>query len=324
MKNELTVAICTYNCEHTIVETLTCIINQTLQNFDLLIVNDCSTDNTVQLIEDFLKNKNRKFVLINFDKNKGIANARQVALLTATTKYHVFIDADDLPHATLVEKEYKLISSNDSIIAVSSWSRFIDNKGSRIRGGIFMGANTKEEFMNLASNEKLIFLPVQTLFNREIALKVGGYRLDGFPEGKPRYQDFCEDLDLWTRMSDLYKEGKYILTIPEVLYSYRKGNEGISSNAIAMSLKMKFIKKNLKLRRANQNELTFIQFKNTVSENEMLELEKNAKAGYYLRNGFFLLKEYKISKGVFYICKSIFMNPIQFYQKVISNSGILK
>ena len=324
MENNITVAICAYNCEHSIVNTLAAILNQTMSDFDLLIINDCSTDNTVQVIEEFLKNKNRKFVLINFDENKGIANARQVALLTATTKYQVFIDADDLPHATLVEKEYNLISSNDSIIAVSSWSNFIDNKGSRIRGGIFMGANTKEEFMNLASNEKLIFLPVQTLFNREMALKVGGYRLEGFPMGKPRYQDFCEDLDLWTRMSDLYTEGKYIITMPEVLYSYRKGNSGLSSNAIAMSLKMKFVKKNLKLRRVNKNELTFIEFKKTVSNIELLELEKNAKAGYYLRNGFFLLKNHKISKGVFYICKSIFMNPAQFYQKVIANSGILK
>lgn len=322
--NEITIVICAYNCEQYIEETLTCIINQTYQKFDLLIVNDCSTDNTVQIIEDFFKKYNKQYKLLNLDVNEGIANARQVALNEAKTKYQLFIDSDDLPHTTLVEKEYKMISSDDDIMAVSSWSNFIDEQGEKLSGGIFIGAKNKEEFMSLASKEKLIFLPVQTLFNREIALSVGGYRLKGFPNEKPRYRDFCEDLDLWTRMSDLYKDGKYIITIPEVLYSYRKGNTGLSSNAVAMSLKMKFIKKNLKLRRAYHNELTFTDFMKTVSEIELLELEKNAKAGYYLRNGFFLLKEYKIIKGFYYISKSVFMNPKQFWQKIKANSGIFK
>ena len=233
----------------------------------------------------------------------------------------LFVDSDDLPHTTLVEKEYKLISSDDNIIAVSSWLSYMDMYGNKMRGGFFLGAKSKEEFMLKASKEKLIFLPIQTLFNREVALMVGGFKVEGYPLGKPRYQDFCEDLDLWTRMSDLYKEGKYIITIPEVLYSYRKGNTGLSSNAVAMSLKMKFIKKNLKLRRLDYSELSFTDFMKTVSENELLELEKNAKAGYYLRNGFFLLKEYKIIKGICYVSKSILMNPKQFFQKLKANSG---
>ena len=319
--NDLTLAICAYNCEQYIEETLTCIINQTYQYFDLLIVNDCSTDNTEKVIEVFFKNNNRQYRLLNLNENQGIANARQEVLLEAKTKYLLFVDSDDLPHTTLVEKEYKLISTDDNIIAVSSWLSYMDMYGDNIRGGFFLGAKSKEEFILKASKEKLIFLPIQTLFNREVALMVGGFKVEGFPLGKPRYQDFCEDLDLWTRMSDLYKEGKYIITIPEVLYSYRKGNTGLSSNAVAMSLKMKFIKKNLKLRRLDYSELSFTDFMKTVSENELLELEKNAKAGYYLRNGFFLLKENKIIKGVYYVSRAILMNPKQFFQKIKANSG---
>ncbi len=324
MKNDLTVAICTYNSAKFIEETLIYIINQTYQKFDLLIVNDCSTDNTVQVIEGFFKNKNIEFRLLNLSLNKGIANARQIALNESKSKYILYIDSDDLPHTTLVEKEYKLISSNADIIAVSSWLKYIDMEGNKLSGGFFLGAKNKEEFISMASNEKLIFLPIQTIFNRQIALNVGGFQLHGFPEEKPRYRDFCEDLDLWTRMSDLYKEGKYIITIPEVLYSYRKGNTSLSSNAIAMTLRMKFVKKNLKLRRAGFDELTFIDFMKTVSECELQEMEKNAKASYYLRNGFFLLKEKRIIKGIYYVSRSVLMNPKQFFQKIKANSGYFK
>lgn len=63
------------------------------------------------------------------------------------------------------------------------------------------------------------------IYDRDAALSVGGYIIDGFPSGKPRYQDYCEDLDLWTRMSDLYIEGKAIVVIPETLCLYRKGED---------------------------------------------------------------------------------------------------
>lgn len=319
--NNITLAICAYNCEQSIEETLTSVVNQSYQEFDLLIVNDCSTDNSEQILKSFFKINNRQYKLINLTENEGVANARQIALEQAKTKYLLFVDSDDLPDEKLVEKEYKVICSDAKIMAVSSWLSYIDMNGNSIRGGFYLGSKTKEEFMSIAKKEKLIFLPIQTLFNREIALKVGGFRLDGFPDSKPRYQDFCEDLDLWTRMSDLYENGYYIITIPESLYLYRKGNSGLSSNAVQMLLKMKFVKKNLKLRRAKLNEMIFLDFLKTVSEDELQEIEKNAKAGYYLRNGFFLLKENKISKGIYYVSKSILMNPKQFFQKIKANSG---
>ncbi|MCY2687797.1 glycosyltransferase family 2 protein [Salinimicrobium sp. TH3] len=324
MQNNLTIAICAYNSANVIEETLACVLKQTFQEFDLLIINDCSSDNTFNVVQDFLKKNKRQFKLINLEENKGIANARQLALIEAKTKYLLFIDSDDLPHPSLVKKQYEMIISDKNIIAVSSWLRYIDEKGDKLKGGFFIGSRTKEEFDSLARREKLIFLPIQTLFNREIALQVGGFRLDNFPIGKPRYRDFCEDLDLWTRMSDLYKDGKYIITIPEVLYYYRKGNEGVSSNAVAMSLKMKFIKKNLKLRRAGFNEIYFNDFIETVTAAEIDQLHKNARAGYFLRNGFFLLKDKKFIKGTYYLSKSIFMNPEQFMQKLKANSGLLK
>ena len=57
-------------------------------------------------------------------------------------------------------------------MAVSSWLRYIDMQGNKLSGGFFLGAKNKEEFMSLVKKEKLIFLPIQTIFNREIAFKL--------------------------------------------------------------------------------------------------------------------------------------------------------
>jgi len=324
MQNEITIAVCVYNSEKYIAQTLACISRQTFQAFDLLIINDCSTDNTKEVIESFFQKTKRTYKLINLQQNKGIANARQTALEKSTSKYVLFIDSDDFPHKDLLEKEYRLILSDENIMAVSCWSEYVDIDGDKLKGGLFMGAKSKDEFMGMAKAGKLIFLPIQTLFNREFALQVGGFRLNGFAEEKPRYSDFCEDLDLWTRMSDLYTENKYMISIPEVLYSYRKSNIGLSSNTIIMFLKIRYVKTNLKLRRAGSAELSFTDFFKALSEKEMMKITRNAKGVDCLRNGVFLLLRGRFFAGSCNIVKAIFFNPKYFVQKLKLNSNILK
>lgn len=127
------------------------------------------------------------------------------------------------------------------------------------------------------------------IYDRELALSVGGYVIDGYPEGKPRYQDYCEDLDLWTRMSDLYTEGKAIIVVPKVLCQYRKGN-GLSSSSFNMILKMRYTKTNLLRRRSGEKELTFVDFYRGLSVQELKEYQRDAKAADTLRNSVFYLQ----------------------------------
>lgn len=322
--NEITLAICAYNAEKYIARTLECVGNQSLQNFDLLIINDCSTDNTVQVIEASLNTVGLCYRLINLKENGGIANARQVALEQSRTKYLIFVDSDDLFHSTLLEEEYKLISSDSNIMAVSCWSEFIDENNKKIKGGFMLGTTNKEDFIYKASRSKLIFLPIHTMFAREVALSVGGFTLSGFPEGKPRYRDFCEDLDLWTRMSDLYVEDKYIISVPKVLYSYRKTDGGLSTNGVNMSLRMKYVKQNLKRRRAGNDELTFVDFLVTISSKDIQRIERDVINSNRLRNGVIYFTDGNILKGGYLILKSMLINPRFFWQKLVANSGIFK
>lgn len=320
---DLTLAICMYNAEHYIEQTLDCVLKQTRQDFHLLLVDDCSTDNSVERVKQFFVAYPRQYELRRMEVNRGIAYARQWALTHTTTKYLLFVDADDYPLPQLLEKEYTAIVGDANLMAVSSWLQYMDSSAHPIKGGFFMGATTKADFMRQAEAAKRIFLPIQTLFDRECALRVGGFQLKGFPEGKPRYQDFCEDLDLWTRMSDLYVEGKYMLVLPEVLYSYRK-TDGLSSNHFNMIVKMAYTKTNLRKRRAGEKGMTFIEFYQSLPPQTLRKLHKDSLAADCLRHAAFYLKEHHWLKGMNMLVKSIWYKPSYLWDKLINNSGFLK
>ena len=318
MKTEITLAICMYNAEKYIEETLACIMAQTMQDFHLLIVNDCSTDGSVECVKRFFKQNPRQYELVSLPENRGLCAGRRFVEEHATTKYLLFVDADDWPLPYFVEKLYKKIISDDKLIAVGCYLQYIDLYGRRIKGGIFLGETTKDSFFQKARNGKLIFMASTSLYDREIALSVGGHNINGFPKGKPRYQDLCEDLDLWTRMSDLYTEGKAIVVIPEVLYYYRKG-DGISLSSLGMLLRMRHIKMNLKRRRKGLDEWSFIDFRAQLSTEEMRRLEKEACAADALRRAYYHLRAGHIMAGVKDLLLSIKSNPHYLVDKVKHN-----
>lgn len=322
--NNLTLAICLYNAERYIVETLQCVVDQTFQEFDLLIVNDCSTDNSVAIAEEFLSAKKREYKVANFEINRGLAAGRAYVEQNSTTKYILFVDADDCPKPNLVERLYSTMIADSDLMAVGCWNEFIDSESRKIKGGIFLGATTKEEFYTKAKGEKLIFMQPTAIIDREVVNRVGGRNITGFPEGKPRYQDLCEDLDLWTRMSDLYVEGKAIIVVPEVLLHYRKHSQSMSASNINMSLRMKHIKRNLKLRRAGKSELSFIEFMSTITPDELAKIKQDTENGDRLRNGVMLISKGNIIKGGYLVLRSIIGNPKYFWQKIKANSRIFR
>lgn len=320
----VTVAICAYNCEKYIEETLYCILAQTFKKFDLLIVNDCSTDSTREKIIKFFENNPRPYRLVDFEENSGLAAGRYFVENNVATKYILFVDADDCPLPSLVEKLYKKIASDDDLMAVGCYLEFMDSNGKKIRGGQYLGDKTKNDFYARAENNKLIFLASNAIFNRKIANAVGGRAVNGFFEGKPRFQDLCEDLDLWTRMSDFYNQKKAIIVLPEVLLKYRKHEQGLSASSLNMILRMRHIKTNLLRRRGGMEERTFVEFYNSLSDEELASFKCKSKAADGMRNGAFLLKNRKVFSAIGCFMKVLWIDPKYFCQKIKSNSGIFR
>lgn len=314
----LTLAICMYNAERFISETLQSVMNQTMQAFDILIIDDCSTDNSVQLVNKFFDNNPRQYKLVRLEENRGICHARHYAERNVQTPFMMFLDADDILLPKAIEKMYKKIEEDDDLMAVGCYLDYIDKNGKKIGGGLYLGEKNKVDFIDKASRKKLIFMQPTAIYRREYSLKVGGYIIDGYPQGKPRWQDYCEDLDLWTRMSDLYKEGKAIVVIPETLCLYRKST-GLSSNSFYMILKMKYTKSNLLRRREGMNDLTFEDYYSAIPEAELKKIKREAKSADALRNGVFLIKDGDPFKGAWQVLYSVLLNPSYIFEKIKNN-----
>lgn len=319
----LTLAICIYNAKRYIRETLESVMEQTMQDFHLLLIDDCSTDGSVNIVKDFFIKNPHQYELIRFEKNQGIGYARHFAERHANTKYMMFLDSDDYLKPEAIETMYRKITSDKNLMAVGCYLEYMDENGRKMGGGLFLGETTKEGFYEKAKNKKLIFMQPTAIYDRKLALSVGGYVIDGYPEGKPRYQDYCEDLDLWTRMSDLYTEGKAIIVVPKVLCRYRKGN-GLSSSSFNMILKMRYTKTNLLRRRSGEKELTFIEFYSELSAQELKKYQHDAKAADTLRNSVFYLKRKNIIRAVGLVLLSLWYKPSYLFDKLKHNVGIKK
>ena len=230
----------------------------------------------------------------------------------------MFLDSDDVLYPNAVERMYEKIMSDEDLMAVGCYLEYIDGRGKKLGGGLFLGETTKEGFYKKAEKGKLIFMQPTAIYKREVALSVGGYVVEGYPEGKPRYQDYCEDLDLWTRMSDLYVEGKAIVVVPEVLCRYRKGG-GLSSSTFYMSIKMRYTKTNVRRRRRGEGDLTFVEFLEGLSEEELKGLKRDAVAADALRNAVFYLHRGNVVMGAWLALKSVWYRPGYWWEKVKHN-----
>lgn len=315
---DMTVAICMYNAEAYIEKTLQSVLDQSFQQFHLLIIDDKSTDGAIAKVKRFLGDADYAYELIEFDENHGICYARHFAEQHCQTKYMMFLDADDILYPDAIEKMYRRITSDPDLMAVGCYLEFIDEKDRKIGGGIFLGEKTKDGFYEKAKNKKLIFMQPTAIYLLEASLKVGGHNIDGYPTGKPRYQDYCEDLDLWTRMSDLYTEGKAIVVVPEVLCKYRKAG-GLSSNSNNMVLKMRYVKKNLLRRRNGERNLTFAEYLDALTDDEKNNIRRDAIAADSLRNGVFYLREHLLLKGIRELFRSVKARPFYIVDKIWHN-----
>jgi len=317
---KLTICICAYNAERYLTETLDSLFRQTFRDFSLWIIDDASTDGTRTLAEHyFTEHQWENTQVTTLPQNGGLARARHYAEAHVKTEFMGFIDADDVAKPDAIKKMFSYIVDHPDCMVVSSYCEYISAESKKIPGGVFLGPTTPEKFFEMAKNQKLMFVPAFNISRVEYIRRAGCHAIDGFPSGKVRYQDMCEDLDLWTRMSDFYASGKYIIVLPEILLSYRRIMTSVSANTGAMLSRIRQIKANLLRRRAGLPELSYVDYISGLSLFQRIRYSySDWSSGLYKRAGFHYLNRHYL-RFPFCLCAGILFNPGYFIQKVKKN-----
>lgn len=111
-----------YNCEKFLPETIESVIGQTYTEWELLIVDDCSTDNSVNIIKGYCDKDDRIKLIVN-EKNSGAAHSRNVALAEAKGKWIAFLDSDDIWLPGKLEKQIKFMEEGGYHFSYTKYAR---------------------------------------------------------------------------------------------------------------------------------------------------------------------------------------------------------
>lgn len=207
----VTVFIPVYNCEKYIEESLESIINQTYENLDILIIDDGSTDNTVNLIQQY---KDKRIRLLRNDRNRGIPYTRSRGLEECKGKYLALMDADDISLPERIKKQVNFLEENKDIDAIGAYYQKFGGKINRI--------------VNKPSNSEEIRCGL--IFANQIGNPTSMIRVSSIKKHNILYNKnyfVVQDYDFWVQLS---KVGK-IDVLKEVLLKYRTGHSNISKKS---------------------------------------------------------------------------------------------
>ena len=128
MSDLVSIIMPSYNTAQYITETIQSVIDQTYHNWELIIVDDCSTDNTDIVVG---KIKDPRIRYIKNEKNSGAAVSRNRALREANGRWVAFLDSDDLWESDFLEKQIRFIKEKNATIVFASYKRIDKNNNEK-------------------------------------------------------------------------------------------------------------------------------------------------------------------------------------------------
>jgi glycosyltransferase involved in cell wall biosynthesis len=224
---KVTVFMAAYNAADYITEAIESVLNQTFKDFELLIVNDGSTDDTVEIINKF---QDPRIRLIHNDRNRGLVYTRNVLLSEARGEYIAILDSDDIAIPNRLALQYEHFQKHPELALCGGHGMVINHLGETI--------NTPRLKVPIGSENIKItllfwntFVNSTVMYKKEVLLEFNGYN------------DFApaEDYELFTRIAAKYA----VDNIDAILVKYRDHDHNTSVvQASTGSLKVQEIKKN--------------------------------------------------------------------------------
>lgn len=199
-----------YNAAEYIAQTIKSVQAQTYSNWEMLIVDDCSTDNTIQVVENFCR-EDERIRLIKHEKNQGASKTRNTALANATGEYIAFLDGDDLWAPEKLEKQLAFMEENGYVLTYTAYQMFYSEKNEK---GKIIYVPSKMTYEEIYYNTAIACLTV--MVNREVA---GDFEMPVI--------DHAEDQCTW---QSILKRGYVAYGLNENLASYRISANSLTGN----------------------------------------------------------------------------------------------
>ncbi|WP_166924408.1 glycosyltransferase family 2 protein [Flavobacterium poyangense] len=209
---EISVIMPVYNAADFLTESIESILKQTFANFELIILNDKSTDNSLEIISKLQRNDSR-IIIINKEINVGPANLRNEGLTLAKGDFIALMDADDIALPTRFEKQIAVLKNNPEIGVCGTWFTFFGSKKNKL-----IKHSEKPDAVKIA------FLHSCAIGNPTVMLRK---KVLGNAKFEHEYVP-AEDYDLWSRLS----ARTAFYNIPESLLDYRQHDNNISKTKI--------------------------------------------------------------------------------------------
>ena len=181
------------------------ILNQSYSDFEFIICDDGSTDNTYDVVNNLIK-KDSRCILIQNKTNKGLAQTLNNCLKIAKGEYIARMDADDISELNRFELQINFLENNKEYGLVSGWGELFDENG------IF----SIRKYIEKPTKENMLFgspfLHAGCMMRKEVLVKLKGYRVS-------KETRRAEDYDLWMR---LYALGYKGYNLQKVIYKIRE------------------------------------------------------------------------------------------------------
>ncbi len=204
----------TYNSEQYISQSIESVLSQSYQNFELIIVDDCSTDNTYSVLQKYLEDK--RVFYIKTETNSGTAKARNIAIKQAKGKYLAFLDSDDIWHQDKLSITLNQMEKADIVFCCTDYT-VIEEGGKQVT--VYSPKKKTYSYKDLLKQNVIGCSTV--VINVE---KVGKVYM---PENAIKREDFA----CWL---DLLKKIDKVTYIHQPLAFYRLRNSSVSSGKFKM------------------------------------------------------------------------------------------